>query len=234
VKPSAVILSPHLDDAVLSCWHLLESPADVLVVNVFAGVPPAGSATGWWDRASGNGDSASVVRARIEEDRRALAHAGRTALYLDFLDDQYRDGPADARAIAAALLASLPDGALLYAPAAFTRMTVDPMDPAGNRTHPDHLAVRAAAELLESGGRAVAWYADLPHASAGAGADWPRRAPGLDGIPSEELRLAPDPFERKLAAVREYTSQLPIMERSFGALDDPELLGREVVWRRRG
>jgi hypothetical protein len=33
--PDAVILSPHFDDAVLSCWHALASAGEVLVVNVF-------------------------------------------------------------------------------------------------------------------------------------------------------------------------------------------------------
>ncbi len=37
-----IILSPHFDDAVLSCWHLLAGAGAVLVVNVFAGEPPAG------------------------------------------------------------------------------------------------------------------------------------------------------------------------------------------------
>ena len=45
-----VILSPHLDDAVLSCWHVLSGPADVRVINLFAGLPALGAAPGWWDR----------------------------------------------------------------------------------------------------------------------------------------------------------------------------------------
>ena len=85
----AVILSPHFDDAVLSCWHVLASAGEVLVVNVFAGEPPAGT-LGWWDELAGATDSAAAVRARIDEDRRALALAGRTAVNLPFLDSQYR------------------------------------------------------------------------------------------------------------------------------------------------
>src|SRR3954468_1605952 len=52
---ATTILSPHLDDAVLSCWHVLTGPGEVAVVNVFAGVPPAGAPVGWWDRLSGDG-----------------------------------------------------------------------------------------------------------------------------------------------------------------------------------
>src|SRR4051794_24072309 len=114
-----VILSPHLDDAVLSCWRVLEGPGEVEVVNVFAGVPPAGSATGWWDRASGSGDSARAVMVRIEEDRAALAAVGRHAVNLDFLDAQYRQDGADGDALAAAMRDAVPRSALVYVPAAF-------------------------------------------------------------------------------------------------------------------
>ena len=34
-----VVLSPHLDDAVLSTWSVLRRPGEVAVVNVFAGIP---------------------------------------------------------------------------------------------------------------------------------------------------------------------------------------------------
>ena len=87
----AVILSPHFDDAVLSCWHVLARAGEVLVVNVFAAEPAAG-ALGWWDRHAGAADSARAVRTRIEEDRQPLALAGRTAVKLPFLDGQYRHG----------------------------------------------------------------------------------------------------------------------------------------------
>ncbi len=46
----AAILSPHLDDAVLSCWHLLEQPGELIVINVFAGVPEDGGRLAWWDQ----------------------------------------------------------------------------------------------------------------------------------------------------------------------------------------
>ena len=55
MDPDTIILSPHFDDAVLSCWHLLASAGEVLVVNVFAGEPPAGT-LGWWDELAGASD----------------------------------------------------------------------------------------------------------------------------------------------------------------------------------
>ena len=57
-----VLLSPHLDDAVLSCWHVLSSSADVVVLNVFTAIPPAGTQTPRWDRVTGSDDSADRMR----------------------------------------------------------------------------------------------------------------------------------------------------------------------------
>jgi hypothetical protein len=85
---ATVILSPHLDDAVLSCWHLLSGPDELRVVNVFAGVPSG--AAGWWDEVTGATDAGERVRERRAEDRAALAIAGREATNLDLLDAQHR------------------------------------------------------------------------------------------------------------------------------------------------
>ncbi len=85
-----VILSPHLDDAVLSCWHLLCGPGDVGVINVFAGSPTPGSGASWWDRITGATDSVRRMEERRAEDSEAFSIAGRTATHLDFLDEQYQ------------------------------------------------------------------------------------------------------------------------------------------------
>ena len=237
---AAVILSPHFDDAVLSCWRLLADDGDVLVVNVFAGVPPQGT-LGWWDRLAGCEDSAAAVRARIEEDRRALALTGRTAVNLDFLDDQYREREEDPAGIAAALRAVLTPAQRIYAPAAL-----------GDR-HRDHLAVCTAALELHAEDYDVRLYADLPHAALygwprwalngeppGNGDDqaderWARQLRGsgleLDRMTASVARLSDRERERKLASVRAYASQLEPLEQAYGrSFDAPEGLGYEVTW----
>src|SRR5437868_4148676 len=115
----AVILSPHLDDAVLSCWHLLTQPSEVAVINVFAGVPTDLGAPAWWDEYTGASDSAERVRERIEEDRRALAVAGRTAVNLGFLDEQYRPDDQPLAPLTEQIERLLDSGVRIYAPAAF-------------------------------------------------------------------------------------------------------------------
>src|SRR5205807_6153895 len=84
------ILSPHLDDAVLSCWHLLTRGGDVTVINVFTGAPADSVVPAWWDELTGATDSAQRIRERIAEDRAALSLARRTSTNLGFLDEQYR------------------------------------------------------------------------------------------------------------------------------------------------
>jgi len=236
--PDTVILSPHFDDAVLSCWHVLAGAGEVLVVNVFGGAPPAGT-LGWWDELTGATDSAAAVRMRVEEDRQALARTGRVTVNLPFLDRQYRDGDQAPGEIVQALRGVLVAGARIYAPASL-----------GDH-HPDHTAVRAAALALHAEGAEVTLYADLPHATVFG---WPRWV--LDGSSSEAdpagegwaaqlletgvsvermvpavHRLGTEDHAGKLEAVFRYGSQIAPLQKDFGSLADPQLLGLEVDWR---
>jgi hypothetical protein len=239
MSPDTIILSPHFDDAVLSCWDVLASAGEVLVVNVFAGEPPAGT-LGWWDELAGASDSAATVRTRVKEDRQALALAGRASVNLPFLDSQYRQGDQAPGEIVQALRGVLVTDARIYAPASL-----------GDH-HLDHTAVRAAALALRAEGADVTLYADLPHATVFG---WPRWV--LDGssseadpagegwatqlqetgVPVERMvaathRLSPKEHAAKLEAVLSYASQVAPLQQVFGSsLEDPQLLGREVDWR---
>src|SRR4051812_22456275 len=110
------ILSPHLDDAVLSAWSVLRAPGDVVVVNACDAIPPAGT-LGPHDRVKAAQDSAAFMELRRAEDRAALALAGREAIGLGLLEAQYRDGPLDPGGLAAALAVGLPAASALHAPA---------------------------------------------------------------------------------------------------------------------
>lgn len=232
---ATVILSPHLDDAVLSCWHVLTQPGDVEVITVFAGAPTALSTPAWWDRYTGAADSGKRVRERMEEDRSALALAGRTAVNLSFLDEQYRGDEQALTPLTEHIEPLLPPGARIYAPAAFAN-------------HADHALVRAAAVELRDAGFPVSLYADLPHATRHG---WPAWVNGARPAGSRDLAsafwdhvlagmctLAPivhaldaEAHERKLAAVRMYRTQLQGLEEFAGRpLTDREALGYEVEW----
>ena len=96
VDPAApeLVVSPHLDDAVLDCFSVLNSDRELRVVNVFAGVPENVGLTGW-DAITGAADSAERARERIAEDAVALARVPREPFNLDLLDAQYRTGVLD-------------------------------------------------------------------------------------------------------------------------------------------
>lgn len=233
------ILSPHLDDAVLSCWNLLAPPGDVIVVNVFTGEPPGAAAPAWWDRLTSATDSARRMRERVHEDRHALALAGRVAANLGFLDEQYRTAEQPLAPLVAQLKLRLAPGALVYAPAALG----DPVD---------HALVRAAALELRGAGFAVALYADLPHAIRHGWPSWVTRrdrpaSPDLaaalwdrtlatTGVSPAAMspmvhELDTEAHARKLEAVRAYRTQLQGLEQlASRPLQDRETLGYEVTW----
>lgn len=88
-----IVVSPHLDDAILGCTGLLVMCPGSIVCTVFAGEPEEPIHTGW-DEASGFADSHEALHARRKEDERALALCGAQPLWLDFLDGQYGSTPA--------------------------------------------------------------------------------------------------------------------------------------------
>jgi LmbE family N-acetylglucosaminyl deacetylase len=233
---AAIVLSPHLDDAVLSCWHLLDAPAPAAVRNVFDGAPPPGTPVAWWDRLTGAADSAARMAERRREDRSALAVAGARALGLGLLDHQYRGAPPATAALAGRLAACVPAGAVLHAPA-------------GLAGHPDHLVVRDAAFCLAAvAGHTLVLYADLPHAILRGWPSWvtgAADAPGVGAAWGAALaraglsgRLAPRVHSldaaartRKLRAVDAYATQRAALDAiAFAPLADPRTLGWEVSW----
>jgi len=235
---TAAVLSPHLDDAVLSCWHVLESHDDVTVVNVFTGSPPPGTPVPWWDHLTGAQDPLTRMDERRAEDQRALGLVGRDAVHMDLLDDQYRTSEPSAAALLARLEVLLESGTVVHAPAGLSR-------------HPDHLFVRDAALTLARQGRPVTLYADLPHAITNGWPAWvacvPER-PGVDvgadwaavltetGLSAERLVPRVRPLdtharERKLQALAEYRTQRAALDdMAFVPLDDPRALAFEVSW----
>jgi LmbE family N-acetylglucosaminyl deacetylase len=211
------VVSPHLDDAVLSCAGLIAGAPATTVITVFAGFPPARDVatpaevlpgTTVWDQASGFVEGDDVVGLRRAEDRAALEHLGAVPRWLPFLDSQYvvepgeSAGPAD---IAAAIRVALED--LQPATIAF---------PLG-LSHTDHERTHEACFLLltESPDLASNWVAfiDVPYRSAHrAQAD--RRLARLRELGYELEPLSFDLGERKAAALDEYPSQLKALAAS--------------------
>ena len=207
---SVAVLSPHLDDAVLSAWSVLRRAGPVAVVNVCAGVPPPGPPTRW-DSLTGARDAAERMHERLAEDRVALARAGREAVYLDFLDRQYRSGPIEPDALTRALADAVAGASELWAPA-------------GIGAHPDHVQVREAAlALRDDGGPPVRLYAELPYSIRWGWPEWvsgrrSRDALDVDAwltsflpegtpVPGDPHVLSRAERRRKLRALQDYRTQ---------------------------
>jgi LmbE family N-acetylglucosaminyl deacetylase len=234
----ALILSPHMDDAVLNCWSVLQGPGPVAVVNVFGGIPRSGWVSGW-DAVCGATDSAEMVRARLAEDREALARAGVEPVALPYLDAQYR-GCRALPALAAvdrAIAAHVPAASIVYVPL-------------GTR-HADHRYVRRLGAGLVRGGIPGRVYADVPYVS---GMGWPSWVTGeppdphldvdahvdsltalapevADGRAGEPVRLEPAQAAAKLEAFRTYRTQFAGVDQGpLQVVSNPAIHPYELFW----
>jgi LmbE family N-acetylglucosaminyl deacetylase len=209
----ALVVSPHLDDAVFSCGDWLAENPGALVVTVFAGVPYGMTRLTPWDAACGFCGAQQAVAARRTEDGAALATLSASALWLDFFDSQYQDSPShDAlREALRGVLDRIVPSSVLF--------------PAG-LFHSDHVLVHAAMLGLLSARPQHSWimYEDaLYRRSAG----WlQRRLAALleEGVCATPV-APPAPDDRKRAALACYRSQL----RALGQAAD--LLAPEGYWR---
>lgn len=203
-----LVISPHLDDAVLSLGGLLDQST---IVTVFAGIPPPWYWPSPFDNASGFTRSDDAVSARRDEDDAACAELRSKALHLHFLDGQY-GMPRDELQIVS-LLGHIID----------TRPGVDVAVPLG-LAHPDHRLVAKLCRLLVMPGRARDWlvYADLPSAKLwpghipGALRGWERAGWSLE--PADDL--PPADMRRKTRAVERYVSQRRFAELAIDNLTE--------------
>jgi LmbE family N-acetylglucosaminyl deacetylase len=105
-----VVVSPHLDDAVLGCGLLLDAVPGTTVLTVFTGAPESyPDPMRPWDVECGFGPGDDVMTARRAEDVEALAVTGSVPVHLGLVEYSYRPGDAvvPVPEIASALAAEL-------------------------------------------------------------------------------------------------------------------------------
>lgn len=146
-----LVISPHLDDAVLSCALLLSLNPQAAVCTIFTS-PPEDDVRTDWDRKSGFADAFGAMRTRRSEDTSALRKLGATPIHLPFCDAQYLASPSHE-----SLVASLTE----------TIMTVKPatlLIPMG-LFHSDHTMVADAclASIRSFGDALILAYEDVPY-----------------------------------------------------------------------
>ncbi|MBN2388732.1 MAG: PIG-L family deacetylase [Anaerolineales bacterium] len=223
-----IYISPHFDDAVLSCGGLISAQArqgsPVEIWTVFAGNPPPGPLSAFaleihalW----GTGNGEETIALRKDEDRLAAARVGAKVVHFEFQDCIYRRGPDGEPLypesvfvaphpidtglpvrIAAALASELLPGDMLVGPLALG-------------AHVDHLLARQALESL--GRPLLQYYADFPYL-----VNYPEALSLTVGELSEEFfAIGEESLEAWLEGVAAYASQLSsLLHEKEGSLEE--------------
>ena len=253
-----VYISPHLDDAVLSCGgtiHRQTSAGDeVLVITVFAGEfqgsepsPFALEQHGYW------GNPPLPMALRRAEDVAALKLLGASFQHLDYRDAVYRAGEPGqwlypdvealfgrlhsddalgqngAQGLAKQLADLIPSGdPLIYAPLGVGR-------------HVDHQIVHTASRWLQEQGCHLAYYEDYPYAERPGALESALAAATAQTWRTESIPLNAEDLAAKIAAIGCYETQLSILfggaeampgrVLDFAASSSPQQGLAERIWR---
>jgi len=197
------VLSPHLDDGILSLGASIAEAAreghDVAVVTVFAGDPDSTNAPGRWDRRAGFATAGEAARTRREEDARACRLVHARPVWLAFADADY-DEPRDPDEISGAI-----DAAVGAAEAVLV--------PGRPLLHADH-AWLAHVVLARRENRSIGAYAELPY-DVWQDVERCQPLPVLAEANWTAPRLSLPARIAKWKAVQAYESQLPWLERGL-------------------
>jgi LmbE family N-acetylglucosaminyl deacetylase len=218
-----VVISPHLDDAVLGCGALLATQPGATVITVFAAGPveyPDPPTP--WDSLAGFSVGDDVLGARRQEDAAALAAVGADPVWLDYTEHQYLDRPDWLGA------AAVVDGLEASVRVCEPTLVLMPFGLA----NPDHDATHQAALLVRERMPGPAWfcyeetgYKHIPGLLAWRVAQLFRR-----GIwPTPVAIAVADGSEAKSAALTCYRSQLLALEADWQLGE--KLASPEQYWR---
>jgi LmbE family N-acetylglucosaminyl deacetylase len=219
-----IYLSPHFDDAVLSCGGLIFDQAragkTVEIWTIFAGYPPPGPLSEFatinhnlWGLTTGE----ETVSMRKEEDEAAAAIVGADLVHFELPDAIYRRSrageylytqtvmtsphPADRglpRRIATVLRSELREDDALVCP-----LTLG--------GHVDHILVRRGAESLH---RPLHYYADIPYLLNNP----LTLPPAVATLKSNLFKVSPAGLQAWLEGVAAYRSQVDSLFKGKGTL----------------
>lgn len=222
-----VILSPHLDDAALSCGGLLHALQGVstLVVTLCSGNPPPVATPDGSSKAPARRGHVSP-RIRRAEDIAAMRAIAAEFVHLSFPDAIYRR--------------SLETGKLIYLSARqrwvaphgddaahieelfqlLRRICLDLgpillVSPMGIGDHVDHQITARVAMRLAAAGASLLFYEDFPYVadpcSGRGGGDGPQAALARLQLEPTERLIVPVDTEGKMRLLRHYVSQVPVL-----------------------
>ncbi|HEY1011281.1 MAG TPA: PIG-L family deacetylase [Herpetosiphonaceae bacterium] len=213
-RPRHIYLSPHFDDAVLSCGGAIAARAaagePVLVVTICS-AEPSGELTAFARHLHAQwGDEQQPIATRRREDRRAVERLGAEVIWLDALDAIYRQPAYDSvEAIFGAPVADDPlygklDRAIALLATRFKDAAWHAPLAVGN--HVDHQITYQIASNAAALQRSLRFYEDLPYAARPGAVD--ARLAVLGGTWTREEIDIGATLEPKLAAVADYASQI--------------------------
>jgi LmbE family N-acetylglucosaminyl deacetylase len=223
------IVSPHFDDATLSCSLFIAANPGSLVTTVFAGGPPSVSPLTGWDKATRYfRDGDDVISERRREDERSTALLRAKSEHLSFLDEQYRCARYGYDGLEAAeLLSAISEELARLA----SQRPVDAWLMPLGLGHDDHrLTAAACLEVADSHDVDCYVYEELPYYKEAVAEvtdqirDLQRR--GFRLVKDDSLRSSSD-RSLKRAAVRCHRSQLRTLGRRVGRA----VRGPERIWR---
>jgi LmbE family N-acetylglucosaminyl deacetylase len=197
------IVSPHLDDAVLSLGGIIGALTKLVrvdVVTVFAYDLATPGVASPWDGASGFATSAHAGAARRDEDAAACRILGANPVWLPF------DGPMPPPGSDEldALRRALGDALSPYPAVAIPGFPLH---------HPDHYAVAGLVEAIVDSTARLATYAEQPYRASGhrlvtCSLRLPARTAGGRAIAWHRSPLPPAARRAKAKAIAEYRSQI--------------------------
>jgi LmbE family N-acetylglucosaminyl deacetylase len=201
-----LLLSPHLDDAALSCAARLQSGTVAEIVTVFAGLPTADAPLSDWDILTRAGNPRQRMVERRAEDTAAWVSVSQAFRHLDYVESE----------------AALDFNVLTRDLAALARPYDLLLAPAGLGRHPHHLLVRDAALAAVGPDTKIILYGELPYAAffgwptSDADLDveghWRRNIAGsISGalLRPTTMKLTNEQLAWKLALLAHYPSQVP-------------------------
>ena len=169
---SWLFLSPHLDDAVLSCGGLiakLSTAAKVTIATAFCSAPwfgPYSNLAGWLHGIAGVKNARCLARIRRYEDAAACRRVGAGYVHWYYRDAVYRVS-SPGHFLYPSIIQTDPvpqDASMISRLAKQIDRLADGHDflvaPLGIGRHVDHLVVRQAAERCE---RMLLYYPDIPY-----------------------------------------------------------------------
>ena len=242
---NAIYLSPHLDDAALSCgghiYAQTQAGERVLIVTVTAGDAPLEELSPFAQQLHADwGLSGNPVAGRRAEDIEACRILGADYAHWEIRDCIYRRHPLTGEPLypeAAALFGAVHSAEFPHSHSLAQRFAALPAaraiyGPLGVGRHVDHQLVRISAEMCF--GARLQYYEDYPYvgepgrldAALGASADWSAAL----------INLSPAAVAARIAAIAAYTSQIAVLFGSTACL--PRCVrnyvagvGGERIWR---